>query len=206
MSTAIHFDVERPASYQPSQLLVRLLIMFALAVVGAPLGWIFHVLYLALPLLAAVTIGTLGAARYHEEVGASLVRALRWYLGLHAYLALLTDRLPLDEQLIGVRYEVAPHGAPSLASALMKLVTSIPALIVMWVLGVVAAVLWVIAALGILVTGGYSAWIFDFQRGVLRMFARFLAHHASLVEGAAPIAFDTGPDPIAVVATPVTAP
>jgi hypothetical protein len=36
------------------------------------------------------------------------------------------------------------------------------------------------------------------------MFARFLAHHASLVEGAAPIQLDTGPDSIAVATAGTT--
>jgi hypothetical protein len=199
MSTSIHFDVERPASYQPAQLLIRLLFMMVLAVVGAPLGWVFHVLYLGLPILAAVAGPALGD-RYAEQVGQPLQGALRWLLALYAYLGLLTDRPPLDEQHLGVRYEVTCRGTPTVGSALLRLLTSIPAAIVLWVLGVVSAVLWIVAAINILAWRQVPDWIFNFQRGVLRMFARFVAHHASLVEGAAPVTFDSGPDAVAMTA------
>lgn len=195
MSTSIHFDVERPVSYQPAQLLVRILFMIALAVIGAPLGWVFHVLYLGLPIMAAVAGPALGD-RYAEQVGTPLLRALRWLLALHAYLALLTDRPPLDEQHLGVRYDVLCRGTPTVSSALLRLMTSIPAAIALWVLGMISGVLWPFAAVSVVLWRRVPDWIFDFQRGVLRLFARFVAHHASLVEGGAPVTFETGSDPV----------
>jgi hypothetical protein len=197
MSTSIHFDVEQPATYQPAQLLVRILFMIALAVIGAPLGWLFHVLYIGLPILAA-TAGPAFGQRYAEEVGTPLLRALRWLLALHAYLALLTDRPPLDEQHLGIRYDVVCRGTPTVSSALLRLITSIPAAILLWVAGVVSTVLWLLGAVSVLLWRRVPTWIFDFQRGVLRLFAHFAAHHASLVEGPAPVMFETGPDRVDV--------
>jgi hypothetical protein len=191
---AIHFDVERPSRYEPVQIVLRLLLMVLLAVIGAPLGWVFCVLYVGLPVLAAITVTTRGAAYYHQTMAPGLLRGLRWLLGVYAYLALLSDRLPLSDREAPVRFEVEPAGTPSVSGALLHLLTSIPAALVMWVLGVVSAVLWIVGAIYIAVRGSYPDSIFGFQRGLLRMFARFIAHHASLVEGPAPLGFDTGAD------------
>ena len=102
--------------------------------------------------------------------------------------------MPVDEASLGVRYDVERSGAPTVRSALLHLVTSIPAALMLWVLGIVSAVLWLIAVLTILLDRTVPASIYDFQRGVLRAFGNLLAHHASLVDGAAPLRFDTGPE------------
>lgn len=194
MST-VHFDVTRPVTYDKIQILVRILGMMLLGVIGTTLGWVAGVAYIGLPVLAAVMISTSGAARYHEGFAPKLVTAFRWLLGVHAYFALLTDRFPLDSRSLSVRYEVEPSGAPTVGAALMHLVTSIPAALVMWILGCLSAIVWLIAAVAVLFNNTYPQSMFDFQRAVLRMYARFLAHHASLVPGAAPVAYDPGAEP-----------
>jgi hypothetical protein len=203
MSTSVQLDVERPASYQPVQLVIRLLVMILLAAVGAPLGWLFHALYLALPLVAAFA-GPAFGERYPQDLGGPMVGALRWLLALYAYLGLLTDRLPIDEQHLGIRYDVACAGTPTIGGALLRWVTSIPALVVLWVLGAVSVVLWLIAAVAILVRRQVPDAIYDFQRHLLRLTGRFFAHHASLVPGMAPIRVDTGSD-AGAVGPPVSA-
>jgi len=192
---SIRFDVVRPDRYDPAHLVVRIILMMLLAVVGAPLGWVFFVLYLALPALAAIVINSRGASYYQQQIAPHIVKGLRWLLELYAYLGLLTDRLPLDESQPAVRYEIDAAGAPTAKSALVHLLTSIPVAILLWALGLVSAVLWLIAAVFVLLERSYPSSVFDFQRGILRVFARFLAHHASLVEGAPPLRFDTGPEP-----------
>lgn len=193
--SAIRFEPESPPRYDRLQLVVRALFLFLLALVGAPLGWVFGVLYLALPAAAAATISTSGPGRYRTEVGPRLVRGLRWLLALHAYLALLTDRPPIRAEALGVQLEVEGGGTPTVASSLLRLVTSLPAALLLWVLGLVAAVLWVVGAVAILATERCPAIVVDFQRGLLRAFARFLVHHASLVAGPVPLRLDTGHEP-----------
>jgi hypothetical protein len=190
MTSSVRFDVARPEHYEARQIGLRVLLMIALAVIGAPLGWVFGVLFVGLPVLAAAAVASIGARRYHAEVAPHLVSALRWLLELYAFLGLLSDRFPGGAPQ--VRYEVAPGGTPTAGGALWRLVTSIPAMILLWLLGTISAVLWVFAAASVFIGGSYPASIFDFQRGILRLFATFLAHHASLVEGAAPLRFDTG--------------
>jgi hypothetical protein len=192
MTSSVRFDVARPAEYQPRQIGLRVVLMIALAVIGAPLGWVFGVLFLGLPLLAAAAIWATDADGYHRRVAPALTSALRWLLELYAYLGLLTDRFPGDEPQ--VQFDVTPSGQPTATSALMRLLTSIPAMIFLWLLGTISAVLWVFAAVAVVIGGRYPASIFDFQRGILRLFATFLAHHASLVDGPAPLRFETGPE------------
>lgn len=195
MSAQVRFDVVAPpATFDRWQLVLRLLLMVVLAVVGAPLGWTFALLYLGLPALAAVVISQRGGARYRDEMGPRVVAAMRWILGVYAYLGLLTDRLPTAAAEIGIGFEVARSGEPTVKSAVWRLLSSLPCAIVMWLLGLVSALVWVIAAIYIIAGSTYPHALYDFQRGILRMFARFLAAHASLVEGPAPIAFAVGPE------------
>jgi hypothetical protein len=200
MTTSVHFDVARPETYDSRQIWYRLALMIVMAVIGAPLGWLFGVLFVALPLLAATAVATVGAQRYLTEVAPLVTRPLTWVLELYAYLGLLVDRIPDGTQ---VRYQVTPSGTPTVGSALMHLVTSIPAMIFLWLLGTVSAILWVFAAASVFIGQTYPASIFEFQRGILRLFATFLAHHASLVEGASPLRFETGPDEAAGTTGPM---
>lgn len=191
----VRFDVATlPATYDRGQILMRLLVLVLLAVIGTPLGWIFGVLYLALPVAAAIVVSASGPAKWVDDVGLRLVGALRWLLGAYAYLGLLTDRFPTSADAAGVRYEVDRGGAPTVGSALLRLVTSIPAALFLWLLTIVGGIVWLIGVVSILATESLPGFVIDFQRGLVRMFARFLAHHASLVEGPAPIKFDTGPE------------
>jgi hypothetical protein len=187
---SVQFDVSRPSQYDRVQLALRLLVMIVLGVVGAPLGWIFGFLYLGLPALAAAVTSQRGGVGYRDEMGPRLARGFDWLLALHAYLALLTDRFPSAANL-GVTFEVAPHGEPTVKSSLLRLITSLPTAIVLWLLALVSAPVWVVSAIFILARGNYPTALFDFQRGVLRLFARFLAYHASLVD-AGPLSFAEG--------------
>jgi hypothetical protein len=193
-SSPVHFDAARPARYDGAQLLIRILLMIALGVVGAPLGWVFSLLYLGLPLVAAAVIGGRGAEAYRTDVAPTLLRVLRWIVGIHAYLGLVTDRMPTREQELVVRFELTPSGSHSAGRALLHLVTSIPVAIVLWLFSVVSTVLWIVGAITVLVSRTVPEGIVAFQRGMLRMFAELLLHHASLLPGAAPIRFDTSPD------------
>lgn len=203
--TPVRFDaVALPATYDRGQILMRVLVLVLLAVLGTPLGWIFGVLYLALPVAAAIVVSTRGPATWVDDVGARLVGALRWLLGAYAYLGLLTDRFPTRADAVGVRYEVDRGGAPTVRSALLRLITSIPAAIFLWLLTIVGGIVWLIGVVAILATESLPGFVVDYQRGLVRMFARFLPHHASLVEGPVPIKFDTGPEHVLAPGPAVT--
>jgi hypothetical protein len=196
MTYPVHFDVDAPpALYQRAHIALRLLILAVLSVVGLPLGGLFGLLYLVLPALAAISISKKGSRAYLEEWTGKLQSYLGWLLGLYAYLGLLTDRLPgkLDEP--GVRYEIRFDGTPTVKSALWRLLTSLPEAIALGFLACIAAFVWLIGAIAVVVNQKLPGFVYRFQKGVLRWQARLLAYHASLVEQYPPFSFDTGPDP-----------
>ena len=196
MRDPIVFDVPDEPHHDRVQVLLRVLVMIFLGAIGAPIGGIFWVLYLGLPIVAAVLVGSRGADWYRTEAGNHGVAWLRWFLGVCAYLGLLRDRLPVSLAEPGVRLDVTPDGTPTVGGALVRLITSIPAAIVLWLLAIIGVVVWIIGAVGILATRGLPGFVARYQRGALRMLARYFVHHASLATGMAPIAFDTGHEPL----------
>jgi hypothetical protein len=194
MDHPVKLEVERPERYDRTQLVLRLVIMALMGIVGCTLGWLFAVLYLGLPAVAAIAIAQRGGAAYLGDLGPRVVRALRWVLALYAYLGLVTDRPPTSEAELGVELDVTPGGDPTTKRALLRLVTSIPAALVLALLGAVSALAWVVAAVFVLAVRTVPRALFDYQRGVLRWQARLLAYHASLV-GRSPLALDTEPAP-----------
>jgi hypothetical protein len=62
-------------------------------------------------------------------------------------------------------------------------------------LGIVGAILGIIAVIMILVQESYPEGIFNFLRGCMRWEARLLVYLAGLVQEYPPFAFDTGPEP-----------
>src|SRR5215470_1509983 len=120
------FDVDPPpATYRRANVALRVLILAVLAIAGLPLGWIFGFVYLALPVMAAAIVSRRGGEAYVRDWAPKLSGWLAWLFGLYAFLGLLTDRLPGSVAEPGVRFEVRADGAPTVASALWRLVTSL---------------------------------------------------------------------------------
>jgi hypothetical protein len=142
--------------------------------------------------LAAILVSQKGAAGYHAEAPENMTKWLRFIVSAYAYLSLLTDRLPNDTSSNELRFEVRPTGEPSVGQALLRIILVIPHLIVLGLLGIVAVVLTVIAAIMILVQESYPDSIYNFLRGWVRWHARVIAYLASLADEYPPFAFDTG--------------
>lgn len=191
MPYPVAFDVEQPERFDRGQVALRLLILILLAVLGGALGWIYGLVYLAIPVLAAILIAQKGSEQYIADAPNNMVRWLRVITGFYAYIALLTDKLPDDSPGGGVRFDVDSHGAPSLGDALLRIILAIPHAIVLWFLGIVAAILAIIAAVMILVQESYPASIYGFLRGYVRWQARVLAYMAALTQDYPPFELDT---------------
>lgn len=188
------FDVSLPERCERLQLVLRLLILIVLGLVGISLGWVFLLAFFALPGIAAIVVNARGPRHYLEQVGPSIQRLARWLLSFEAYMCFLTDRFPTGEEAL-VRYDVAPVGTPTPASALWRLVASLPEVLVLVALGWVGALVWLLSAVFVLVGAAIPPALLGFQRGLLRWQARLLAYHASLVDVAPPWALDMGADP-----------
>ena len=181
----VTFEVTRPAKFERPQVLIRIVAYFLLSLVLSLVYW-------ALPIVAAIWVSQKGSQRFLDEDGPKIAGWLRWTTALSAYVYMLTDRFPSDQDT-SVRYEVQPSGTPSIGSALLRLITSIPSVIVFYILNWVATIIWLIAAVVVLIQETYPEGLYDFQCGVVRWQARLLAYHASLVDAYPPFAFDTGP-------------
>jgi hypothetical protein len=185
------FDITRPEKFERPHLALRIVVVIILSVIGAT-GWILGLVYLLFPALAAIFVSQKGPEKFLEEDGPRMTGWLRWVLALYAYLGLLTDRFPSEKPEEIVRFEVQTGGSPTVGSALLRLIYSIPSAFVLGLLGIVAGIVWIIAAIMVLVQENYPDGLYDFLRGVMRWEARLLAYHSSLVEQYPPFALDTG--------------
>ena len=181
---------EPPQRFERSQLLLRILVMILLSGLHQPFGGISCALYFILPVVAAVLISQRGGSQFLASDMHWMHSALEWVVGLFAYLMLVTDRIPLGPSQRLVRLEVQPQGTPSVATALFRFFTSLPHLIVLFVLGIISGLIWLYAALSVLFTEQYPYALQKFQRGILAWIARVLVYHGSLVEDYPPFAFD----------------
>ncbi|MBE3110942.1 MAG: DUF4389 domain-containing protein [Acidobacteria bacterium] len=181
----VTFDVVRPQKFERPQIFLRILLWILLS-------WIVGLAFLVLPIASAIFVSQKGSQKFLEEDGPKITGWLRWIIAFYAYLFILTDRFPSEKAEELVRFEVQPAGTPTVGSALLRLIFSIPSAFVLSILLMVSEVIWVIAAIMVLVQENYPEGLFDFQRGVLRWEARLLGYHASLVDQYPPFALDTG--------------
>jgi len=187
MAYPVTFDVTRPEKYERPQVLIRIVVYFVF-------GFVISALYLALPVLAAIWTSQKGSEKFLAEDGPKIKGWLRWAVAGLAYVYMLTDKFPSGDEPEGVMFDIQMSGSPSVGSALLRLITSIPSAIVVGILGYISAVIWIIAAVQILMQENYSEGLFNFQRGVVRWQARLYGYHSSLVDEYPPFALDTGPE------------
>ena len=195
----VTFDVARPEKFERPQVFLRILVAVILSILGGALGWIFGLVYLVLPVVAAIFISQKGGEKYLAEDGPRVTGWLRWIVAFYAYLGILTDRFPSEKPEEIVRFEVQTGGTPTVGSALLRLIYSIPSAFVLSILSIASAVIWIIAAVMVLVQENYADGLYNFQRGILRWEARLLGYHASLVEQYPPFALDTDGEPAPAV-------
>jgi uncharacterized Tic20 family protein len=182
----VTFDViARPEKFQRPQVLIAILVAMVLGVVM----WLAYVVF---PIMAAIWISQKGSEKYLDEDGPKMTGWLRSIVTYYAYVFFLIGRLPSEGVQEQVKFEVQRGGSPSVGSALLRWIYSIPSAFVVGLLGVVSEVLWVIAAIMVLVQENYPDGIYDFQRGFVRWQARLLGYHASLVAEYPPFALDMG--------------
>jgi hypothetical protein len=193
MPYPVTFDVSPPERFERVQLLLRLLILMVLGLVGISGGWIVLLLYVALPLVAAIVIESRGPEEYLVRTAPGVERVLRWLLSLSAYMTFLTDRFPTGPSTL-VRFEVLPTGIPTRNGALLRLLTSLPEALVLGVLAFVAGIVSFVSCLFVLFTTRVPEPLIVFQRGFMRWEARLCAYHASLVDVPPPYALDGRPE------------
>jgi hypothetical protein len=176
----VRFRVAVPSRLARIHVVIRLALLLAIATIGySSLYWL---LYIAGPALVALLVAQRGGERYRSEDAPRVVRALRWVAGAYAYLWLLTDTLPTAEAGGPVELEVEAGPPPTATSALLRLVTSLPALLLAALLSLAAGVLWLVGAVSVLVSERMPPALAGFITLSLRYQAQLAAYHLSLVD------------------------
>jgi hypothetical protein len=188
------FDVQPPMEFDKAQVVLRVLIVVVLSFLQVG-NIIFGGAYLLLPVVAAILISQKGAEQYLVEAETGPTKWLRYILGFYSYMALATDKIPTREPEKVVELNVQPTGSPTVGSALLRIILGIPHAIVLGIVGIAFAVVWLIAAISILLNGTYPDWASSFIRGYLRWTARLLAYMSSLVDEYPPFSFQDGEAP-----------
>jgi hypothetical protein len=196
------FDIDRPERYDRTQIAIRLLILIVLSILAGSMGWVHGLLYLGLPVIAAILISQKGARQFHAESEQNITMWLRYAIAFYAYMGLLTDKLPNEDPRQTMRFEVTPNGEPTPGNVLLRIITAIPHAIVLAILGIVAVILGIIGAISIVVGETMPDGIFNFLRGYVRWQARVYAYMAGLVQEYPPFALDTGKESAAVPQLP----
>lgn len=180
MSThPVQLHIDPPGETQRVHVVIRIALLLGLGTIG--FSWAYGFLYIVLPALVALRILNASAERYLSGDVPRVVRTLRWLASASAYLALLTDVLPTSGAG-PVDLQVRASGTPTATSALLRLLGSIPALLLLALLSAAAGVLWMLGAIVVLVRRRMPAAIADFIALVLRYQFRLVAYHLSLVD------------------------
>lgn len=185
------FDVAPQEKYDRTQVAIRLVVLIILSIIGGAIGWLPSLLFLGIPVAAAILISQHGPAQYFAEAENNMTKWLRLIVRLYAYIGLLTDRFPGEDADHPVSFSVTPAGTPSAGQVLLRIILVIPHAIVLALLGIVAGILLLIAAIMILVQESYPESIFGFLRGYVRWETRVLVYLAGLTDQYPPFALDT---------------
>lgn len=197
-SSPVVISIQSPAQFDRVQLLVRLVLAIALGFLGFTAGWIGCALYLILPAIAAGFISSRGPDAYLVNVAPTLSRVLDWLVGFQAYMLMAVDRPAEPEQF---RMRIAANGHPSLAAALLRLVTSLPAALLLAILLLPAGLFALIGVVTVLVSRSQPESLLRFQRAVIRYAGQLAAYHADLVDDYPSLHFDSpGPGAIDLAA------
>jgi hypothetical protein len=175
----VQLQVDHPGQTERLHVVTRLALLLAFAALGC--SAIYWALYLALPAAVAIVLLRRGGERYLAEDAPRIIKALRWLASAYGYLWLLTDVLP-TAQGSPVDLSIEAGGQPTATSALLRLLFTLPALVVLAVLSGIAGVVWVVGAAFILVRKRLPAAIADFLALTLRFQFRLVAYHLSLVD------------------------
>ena len=186
----VSFDVERPARFSRGAVPMRALILFLFFIPGS-INWVASLFYL--PVTSAVLVHQKGGDRFLAEDSERLSVLVGWIVGIYSYFAFLTDSFTLDaRESIGIHFAVEPSGSPTTRSALLRIVKSLPNVIVFGVFGIAALGVWLVAGLSILITGNYPRPLYAYQRAINRWQARLFSYHTSLVDNYPPFALSLG--------------
>lgn len=183
LSHPVQFAITPPTQIKRGALVLRVLAFLAFGALGVSVGTLFVVAFLGLPLYAAWRLSQGPAERYISEDGGQLVNVLRWLAGACAWAAFLADQLPTIETVHRVRLEVdTANAAPTVRSALERLVSGLPSLLLLIVMAWGGVLLWLVSAIRIVATERAGEAALRYLVSVQRASLQLLIYQASLVD------------------------
>lgn len=180
-SYPVHFSAVVPPRFTRMQLAIRLLAMLAFGAIGVSLGAVFMVAYLLLPAYAAMRLASHPVA-YEVRDAPRLVRALHWLAAVYSWAWLVTDDLPSVEPSETVRLSVEGPPATEPSRALWRVLTGLPSALVLTLLAAVGGLVWLWAAVTVLLREQVGSGAHRFLEGLQRWTLRLLVYQASLVQ------------------------
>lgn len=184
-------ELEQPDKMSRAHVFLRILILTLASWIVGTGGWL-GLVYLGLPVAAAILIAQKNGEHYLTENGERVTGWVALIVGVLAYVGFLTDELPGGGRR-PVRLEIIRSGSPTVGSALLRILRAIPSALVLALLGLVSGIVWLIAAISILLNEHYPEPLWGFQYSIIRWEARLLGYLASLVEPYPPFSLDTAP-------------
>ncbi len=186
----VHYAVRPPGQFSRIQLLARVVAFIAIGTIGLSFGAVFAFAYLALPVYAASRLAARGgsASDYVRDDGPRVLGLLRWFAALSAWTGLVADQLPTRAPEENVRLAVEGTPRPTPGSALMRVITGLPSAVVLAVLCWLGVLVWLWAAITILVSERVGPAAFRYLVGLQRWSTRLLVYQASLVDAYPPFA------------------
>lgn len=182
----VHYHLDPPATSTRLLLAIRLVAFAALGLLGLSFGVVFLFAFVALPAFAAYRLSR-APEKYAQEDGPRVLRGLRWFAAISAWMGLTTERLPDQIDAVRLTVDGQPHLQPK--AVLWRVITGIPSALVLGVLGFVGLFVWVWAAVSILVRERVGGGAFAYLEGLQRWTMRLLVFQAGLVEPYPPFSF-----------------
>lgn len=191
-SYPVHYHVPRPRTFSRVQLLVRVLAFMVLGWVGLSFGMVFSFAFVALPIVAAIRLGSLGSPEQYRQDKPRLMRILHWLAAACSWAGLATEGLPVKDPSETVSMRVDETGTRATAgSALLRILTGLPSAFVLGIVCCVGVFVWMWAALSIVLTSRVGDGAFNYLVGLQRWSVRLLAYQACVVDAYPPFSFDT---------------
>jgi len=192
-SYPVTFRLERPARMSRAHVFLRIVVLVLSSWIVGTGGWL-GLAYLGLPAAAAILISQKGRQRYLAESGDRVAGWVAFFVGVLAYVALLTDELPGGGRQ-PIRLEIVRSGDPSVETALLRILKATPSALALALLGLAGSAVWLVAAISILLDETFPAPLWSFQYGVIAWQARLMAYLASLVAPYPPFSLETQATP-----------
>lgn len=190
----VHYSVERPETFSRVQLAIRVVAFIALGIVGLSFGTVFLFAYLALPVYAAARLSALRDPQmYLAHDGPRVVRALGWLAAISAWAGLTVEQLPRREPDEVVHLVIERDSHPTTGSAMWRVLTGLPSALVLGLLCWIGGLVWLWAALSVLIAQRVGPGAFNYLVGLQRWSVRLLAYQASLVDDYPPFSFSDAP-------------